>query len=195
MKPLSRTTIAASLIVILSACSSGQVYSGLQERERNLCREGPEVEFSECMARQQMSYQEYQATANTVELSLETPVTNIQRVERYVNAFNRHDIDAMLRLTTGDVRWMSIADDQVSTETRSNEELRHAMAEYFKSRPDSYSRLLNIQGNGPFVATLEQAGTIDKPGDCALAIYEFTGSLIRNVWYYSAYTCEAQSPN
>ncbi|MBT8062697.1 MAG: nuclear transport factor 2 family protein [Xanthomonadales bacterium] len=177
----------------LAACASSQVYSGLQERERNLCREGPEVEYSACMARQQMSFREYQQLGNTPTQAPATPVNNSQRVRQYVDAFNRQDIAGMLEMTTGDIRWMSIDGDRVSVETHDAEELRLAMEAYFGARPNSHSRLLSIQANGPFVTTLEQAGTLENRGQCSMAVYEFSGTLISNVWYYRAYECEGES--
>ena len=96
----------------------------------------------------------------------------------------------MLSLTTDDIRWMSVDGAGVSVETGDANELRQAMVEYFEARASSHSRLLNIHANGPFVTTLEQAGSEDRAGQCATAVYEFSGQLIKNIWYYRAHTCE-----
>ena len=95
-----------------------------------------------------------------------------------------------LALVTDDIRWMSVDGAGISVETGNADELRKAMVEYFEARASSHSQLLDIHSSGPFVTTLEQAGSRDRPGECAIAVYEFSGQLIRNVWYYRAHACE-----
>ena len=85
---------------------------------------------------------------------------------------------------------MSVDGAEVSVETGDANELRQAMEEYFDARTSSRSRLLDIHANGPFVTTLEQAGSEDRAGQCAIAVYEFSDRLIKNVWYYRAHNCE-----
>ena len=99
----------------------------------------------------------------------------------------------MLLMTTHDVRWMSITGDTVSVETSGSDELRLSMQQYFEQRPSSRSVLLDLNTSGRFVTTLERAGSIDQPGQCATAVYEFAGDLIRNVWYYAAHDCAEAS--
>ncbi len=79
---------------------------------------------------------------------------------------------------------------QVSVETHDADELRMSMQQYFENRSSSNSQLLNIYADGPFVTTLERAGSQDRAGQCATAVYEFSGALIKNVWYYPAHDCE-----
>ena len=116
--------------------------------------------------------------------------SSIAVVRKFVEAFNRQDVSAMLAMSTHDVRWMSVDGDDVSVETRGASELREAMQQYFENRSSILSRLLDINANGPFVTTLEQAGSQDHAGQCSTAVYEFSGNLIRNVWYYPAHDCD-----
>lgn len=174
--------------LLTTACSAEQVYSNLQEYERSQCVRGPQVEYEDCMARQEMDYREYRAL-DPAEPSAPR-AGNAQIVRNFVAAFNQQDVPAMLMLTTHDVRWMSVDGDSVSVETGNSAELREAMQQYFADRPSSHSVLLDLSASGDFVTTLEQAGSIDQRGQCATAVYEFAGDLIRNVWYYPAHNCE-----
>ncbi len=69
------------------------------------------------------------------------------------------------------------------------------MQAYFENRSSSLSLLLNIQTDGPFITTLEQAGSIERRDQCATAVYEFSGELIKNVWYYPAHECNEAKSN
>lgn len=114
-------------------------------------------------------------------------------VKQFVDAFNQHDIDAMLALATADLQWMSIAGDQISVETSSHSELREAMSGYFKSTPTAHSKIRSMNASGHFVYTVEEAfwgtgGNIKS--QCSMAVYEFSGSKIRNVWYFPEHQCQ-----
>jgi len=77
MKPDSQTAgryqnliaiiAVAVLIVFITACSSRQGYEALQGMEQSRCAHGPANQYRECLDRQQMSYEEYQAKANEQE--------------------------------------------------------------------------------------------------------------------------------
>jgi hypothetical protein len=114
-------------------------------------------------------------------------------VERFVDAFNRHDIDGMLELTTGDVRWMSLSDQQASVETSTQAELRDAMTSYFATTPSARARIRHITESGPFVHTVEEALWRAADGaeksQCSMAVYELSEHRIRNVWYFRAFNC------
>jgi len=55
--------------------------------------------------------------------------------------------------------------------------------------------LLDISADGNFVTTLEQAGSVERRGQCSTAVYEFSGDLIKNVWYYPAHECDETKSN
>ena len=175
------------LLVLCVACTAQQGFEALKSHEQSRCIRGPAVQYEDCMARVAMSYDEYQRQFPAGETEGESSATS--QVRKFVDAFNRQDVSDMLALTTHDVRWMSVDGDTVSVETRDANELRSAMNDYFESRPSSLSVLLDISANGIFVTTLEQAGTRERRGQCATAVYEFAGDLIRNVWYYPAHDC------
>jgi hypothetical protein len=117
---------------------------------------------------------------------------NKETVENLVEAFNRHDIDAMLELTTDDLRWMSIANEQLSIEASNQGELREAMSSYFASTPSARAEIRSITESGPFVHTVEEAfwsfNGAEK-SQCSVAVYEILEGNVHNVWYFPAHEC------
>ncbi|TDF35819.1 nuclear transport factor 2 family protein [Alteromonadaceae bacterium M269] len=113
-------------------------------------------------------------------------------VERFIEAFNKHDADAMLAQASSDSRWMSIAGQKLSTETSTHEELRSAMTGYFESIPSARSEVRSIKESGPFVYTLEEAFWLSngtEKSQCSVAVYELSENKIKNVWYFPAHNC------
>lgn len=113
-------------------------------------------------------------------------------VERYVDAFNRHDVNAMATLADEDVRWMSVSGAEISVEAVGREQLRTAMEDYFASVPSACSEIRAIEKSGPFVQVIEEAfwrsGGKEK-SQCSTAVYETRDGRIRNVWYFPAHEC------
>lgn len=129
---------------------------------------------------------------NTADMQQPYPDDSGALVHRFVEAFNRHDIDAMLQLVDKDISWFSVDGESIVVETRNADELRVAMMDYFVDRPSAYSRLLEIWISGRFVSALEQARRTkdpQSPGQCSVSVYETAGGLIKNVWYYPAHQC------
>lgn len=117
---------------------------------------------------------------------------NIRTVEEFIDAFNRHDVNAMLAMTTPDIHWMSISAQQLSIETSTQAQLRDAMTSYFESVPSARSRLRSIDSSGAFVYTLEEATWLsrdEQKSQCSIAVYEFNEQKIRHVWYFPAHRC------
>lgn len=117
---------------------------------------------------------------------------NAEAVEKFVEAFNRHDVDAMLELATEGLRWMSLADERLSLETLGRVELREAMASYFSSTPSARAVIRSISESGPFVHTVEEAlwrSHGAEKSQCSMAVYELSEGKVRNVWYFPAYEC------
>ena len=113
-------------------------------------------------------------------------------VERFIDAFNQHDVDAMLEQASSDSLWMSIAGQQLSTETSTHAELRTAMTGYFKSIPSARSEVRSINESGSFVYTVEEAFWLSngvEKSQCSVAVYELSEKKIQNVWYFPAHDC------
>ena len=115
-----------------------------------------------------------------------------QLVRSYLGAYNAHDIDAMLRHMSDDVRWMSVSEDDVEVVSRGKKRIALAMKGFFAGMPSGRSEAVSIQNVGNFVSVVEQAfwETADGLGtQCALSVYEVADELIVNVWYYREQPC------
>lgn len=111
-------------------------------------------------------------------------------VRAYTDAFNHHDVDAMLALAHAEIEWLSIDGSKAVAETAGKEALRAAMASYFGSHPTTKSVIEAAMADGPFIVVRERAEWTSKDGPRAqrsVAVYELRDSLIRRVWYYPAY--------
>ena len=108
-------------------------------------------------------------------------------VKRFVAAFNQHDPDAMVAMVTEDVEWLSVDGRTVGRETEGKTQLRTSMAAYFKGCPTCRSTLAGVTASKDRVATVEVATWTSAQGpreQRGLAVYEFSGQLIRRVYYF-----------
>ena len=109
-------------------------------------------------------------------------------VRSYVEAFNAHNVGTMLKMVSDDVQWLTIDGDKIVTETSNKEELRQAMEGYFESCSTCKSALEQVFSTGNRVSALEVASFETKRGlqtQQSLSIYEFSGNLIKRVYYFS----------
>ena len=109
-------------------------------------------------------------------------------VYSYVEAFNAHNVEAMLKMVTDDVQWLTIDDDQIVTETGNKEELRQAMEGYFESCSTCKSNLVHVFSTGERVSALEVASFETAQGiqkQQSISVYEFSGNLIKRVYYFA----------
>ncbi len=56
---MRRSPVPILLAAALAACSNQQLYTAVQERERQECAKLPQVQYEECMQEIQGSYDEY----------------------------------------------------------------------------------------------------------------------------------------
>jgi hypothetical protein len=112
-----------------------------------------------------------------------------EQVKKFIDAFNSHDSKLMSQYVTDDVQWLSIDGDMISVETNGKAALIKAMNGYFSSCSACQSKLLETNLLGSRVSTIEQVSW-QRNGEThaqrSLAIYEFTGTLIRRVYYFPA---------
>jgi ketosteroid isomerase-like protein len=122
-----------------------------------------------------------------------TPGTE-QTVLDYVAAFNRQDVDGMLRLATDKILWLSVSGETVIRETADAQALDAAMRDYFSRHTSSHSTIIQIHSSGSWVTTLERAGhMVDgqlTKGKCSYAMYLLEDGLIGSVWYFPAHDCD-----
>lgn len=108
-------------------------------------------------------------------------------VEKFIEAFNRHDVDAMAALTDPGVQWLSVNGDKISVETSGQDALRGSMKSYFASIPTAKSKIERSMVAGHFVTVWERATWQAKSGEksqSSLAVYELKEGKILRVWYY-----------
>ena len=115
-----------------------------------------------------------------------------ETVQKFVYAFNQHNVDGMLALSSFDLKWMSVAGEKVSVQASTHETLREAMQGYFKSTPSARSEIKSIRESGTFVFTLEKAFWLSagaEKSQCSMAVYELRENKIENVWYFAEHKC------
>ncbi len=113
----------------------------------------------------------------------------VKAVEDFVAAFNAHDSGAMSRFVTDDVQWLVVNEDSIAVETNGKTALVSAMTEYFQSCPTCRSRLTGTIASHERVSTIEVASWKGKDGpesQSGIAVYEFSGRLIKRVYYFPA---------
>ena len=109
-------------------------------------------------------------------------------VERFIAAFNRHDLTLINAETDADVRWLSVVDDRALPDARGQAALQEWMARYFSVFPTAQRTIEQSIAHGPFVSAWERARWKDKRGEertqAELVVYEVREGKIRNVWRY-----------
>lgn len=110
-------------------------------------------------------------------------------VERYLDAYNDHDVDAMLEFVHPDIQWLSIDGDRVRIETDGTEALAQAMRGYFEAVPSTRSSIETMMVSGNRVSVRERAhwkSSGQARSQTALSVYELVEGRIRRVWYFPA---------
>lgn len=111
-------------------------------------------------------------------------------VREQIDAFNRHDVEAMTARVAPDFVWLAVAGDSVTVEARGRDALAEGMRSYFASLPGARSEVEESVVTGPYVAIRERAIWTDRQGEersrVSLGVYEVRDGLIRRVWYYPA---------
>lgn len=103
-----------------------------------------------------------------------------------LQAFNIHDVDAMLDYVAEPFLWYSIYSDTMTVEKYSHARYKSEMEGYFSSYPEVSSELVDLQVFGRFVYFTEIAtwGAEGRHSQSSLGVYEVVDGKIRRVWYY-----------
>jgi hypothetical protein len=116
-------------------------------------------------------------------------------IRQFTEAYNRHDIDAMLAMIDPDFVWFTVDGDKVGEDMRGPEALRAWLVGYFEKFPEARSTMMSISAGADFASTYECAHYNNLAGQpktqCAVSVYGFAGPLIRRVWYFPS---EASPP-
>jgi hypothetical protein len=106
----------------------------------------------------------------------------------YLDAFNRHEADAVAAICAENFKWYSIEGDKTSVDAENRTQLRDWLVGYFKSLPTVRSEFLAVEQTGPLLTVRERASWDNQAGQRvsqqALGVYEIRDDLIQRVWYY-----------
>lgn len=103
--------------------------------------------------------------------------------EALVQAFNRHDPEAMGALVTPDFELFYVDDSgEAALSITGRAQLVEEMTGYFAGNPTVHSIISGIIDGPRFVSFREQI----VGGQSSIAVYEIHNALIKRVWYYPA---------
>ena len=102
-------------------------------------------------------------------------------VDRQIEAYNAHDLDAFLSFYSSDAAYLRQSDGHVIFGGQQG--LREAYGELFKAHPAVHVAIANRIAIGRFVIDLEHiTGRTDIDAMQVVAIYEVADDLIQRVW-------------
>lgn len=106
----------------------------------------------------------------------------VEIVQRQLDAFNEHDLEAFMPLFADDVVIYDLLDGHVVL--RGIESFRQRYVEVFRERPLVRAELGGRLALGQIVIDLEQLTDGDEhPPEEALAIYEIKGEVVTRMWF------------
>ncbi len=117
----------------------------------------------------------------------EPGLSHERTVQRFVQAFNLHDSDAMAEFVADDVTWLSITGQNVAVQVTGKRELVPSMDAYFESCSTCQSELSGIISTPYRVSAVEIASWQGKNGarsQRSISVYEFSQGLIQRVYYF-----------
>ncbi len=110
-------------------------------------------------------------------------------VQKFVDAFNQHDPEAMMAMMAPNIQWLNVDGEKISSEGSSREGIGASMKKYFKSCPTCRSRLDGVVATPNRLTAVEVAqwksGAASKE-QRSVSVYEFAGPLISRVYYFPA---------
>ena len=116
----------------------------------------------------------------------------------YLDAYNRHESEAVAALLAPDVKWLSLDAEKLTVDGDGRGALRIWLAGYFNSLPDVRSEFLSIEQTGAFLSVRERASWTAKDGirrsQQSHGVYEIRDSLIARAWYFPSVRDPALTP-
>jgi ketosteroid isomerase-like protein len=114
---------------------------------------------------------------------------NVQVVRQFTEAFNNHDVDAMLEFAHPDIEWGSVQGDTLSMEAAGHAELRQGMDSYFSALPSVRSSIESVMPGERFTGVRERASWEsdgESKSQSSIAVYEIEDGRILRVTYFPA---------
>jgi len=114
---------------------------------------------------------------------------NAAAVKKFIEAFNAHDIGAMLALADPEIEWRSIAGEKNDAETKGKEALQKSLEKYWKGCNFCRSKIVWLKESKERVVVLEEASwkfARDKASTSqqSVSVYEFRAGKILRVYYF-----------
>lgn len=106
---------------------------------------------------------------------------------QFYEAFNDHDVEAMMELSHEDIRMYSVSGSRISTDIDGKEELRTWLTNYFEEYPEVRSEITGVGRYSNYTSLVETAtwGDPDDPTiQSSTVVYEASDSLVVAAWYY-----------
>jgi hypothetical protein len=108
----------------------------------------------------------------------------------YLDAFNRHEAEAVAAFCAENFKWHSIDGDKMAADVEGRGPLRDWLVGYFKSLPTVKSEFLAVEQAGPYLMVRERASWDNRAGQRVsqqgFGVYEIRDSLIQRVWYHAS---------
>lgn len=114
---------------------------------------------------------------------------NVRVVRQFTEAFNNHDVDAMLELAHPEIEWGSVQGDTLSMEATGHAELRQGMDSYFSALPSVRSSIESVIPGERFTGVRERASWEsdgESRSQSSIAVYEIEDGRILRVTYFPA---------
>ena len=112
-------------------------------------------------------------------------------VRSFVDAFDRHDLPAVVELAHPDIEWLSVSGSAIHIETQGIDALKASISAYFESCGTCRAAVDVSSVNGQYVAAVETA-TWSASGimqsQASTSIYEIVEGQVRRVWYFPPVT-------
>lgn len=105
----------------------------------------------------------------------------------YFQAFNEHDVEAMLALSAPDIRMYSVGAEGATVDIDGRDQLREWLTNYFSEYSNVRSDIGHAHVQNDNISFIETAtwGDPDDPSrQTSLAVYKISGGLVRSAWYY-----------
>ena len=115
------------------------------------------------------------------------PSATIAVAQRFIEVWNRRDIDAIVESMTSDFVWYNVTSDSTAPEVTGRDALRDFVTRYFARVPDARSEGADFISSGAFVSFRETARWTDAAGKHeqeTIAVYEVSDGKIKRAWYY-----------
>ena len=111
-----------------------------------------------------------------------------QLLSDQVEAFNKQDVEHLVKNVTEDFKWYSLTSDQLLIETDGKQAFKEGMTEYYKSDRKSTSIIESYTIDGDRISFKEAVSHINTIGEkvssSAMGIYQYKGDKIYRAWYF-----------